>query len=121
MFPVFLSAAVADLTWLLARGLAACCFGLVLCVTVIATYRLFLHPLAPVPGPGWAAVSNIWHAYHVRNGRMAQLAKTLHQKYGEAVRVGPNEVWFNSKEAFDQIYSTWLPSSADYREYEVEN
>ncbi|KAF4508220.1 hypothetical protein G6O67_004629 [Ophiocordyceps sinensis] len=31
---------------------------------------------------------------------------TLHQKYGDAVRVGPNEVWFNSKEAFDQIYGT---------------
>ncbi|KAM4066174.1 cytochrome p450 [Hirsutella rhossiliensis] len=31
---------------------------------------------------------------------------TLHQKYGRVVRVGPNEVWFNSKEAYDQIYNT---------------
>ncbi|PNY24985.1 Pisatin demethylase [Tolypocladium capitatum] len=105
MLPVTTSAAVADLIWLLARGLVASCAGLVLCVAVIATYRLFLHPLACVPGPTCAAVSNIWQARNVRNGRMAELAKTLHQQYGEVVRVGPDEVWFNSKEAFNQIYS----------------
>ncbi|POR31361.1 Pisatin demethylase [Tolypocladium paradoxum] len=105
MSSVSVSAAVAELIWLLARGLVGGCVGLVLCGAVIATYRIFLHPLSRVPGPRWAAVSNVWHAYHVRNGRMAELAKTLHQKYGEAVRVGPNEVWFNSREAFDQIYS----------------
>ncbi|KAG9502499.1 hypothetical protein J7337_005327 [Fusarium musae] len=37
-------------------------------------------------------------------GRMAYLGKTLHGKYGPVVRVGPNEVWFNSKEAFHAIY-----------------
>lgn len=77
------------------------CFSL-LC---IAIYRLLLHPLASVPGPRLAAVSSCWHAYHVRNGRVRLLATTLHEKYGDCVRVGPNEVWFNSKEAFDQIYS----------------
>ncbi|SPJ85851.1 related to pisatin demethylase [Fusarium torulosum] len=37
---------------------------------------------------------------------MALLGKTLHRQYGSAVRVGPNEVWFNSKEAFQAIYSS---------------
>ncbi|KAI5360222.1 putative cytochrome P450 [Septoria linicola] len=29
----------------------------------------------------------------------------LHKQYGSAVRVSPNEVWFDSKEAFAKIYS----------------
>lgn len=83
------------------QGLA----GLALALVLVAVYRLCLHPLARVPGPRLAAVSNIWHALHVRDGRMLQLGKTLHKQYGPVVRVGPNEVWFDSKEAFKSIYS----------------
>jgi hypothetical protein len=71
----------------------------------IAIYRLYFHPLSSVPGPRLAAISNIWYAYQVRSGRMLGLGKTLHEAYGPAVRVGPNEVWLNSKAAFSQIYS----------------
>ncbi|PTB38770.1 hypothetical protein M441DRAFT_198082 [Trichoderma asperellum CBS 433.97] len=90
---------------------AACVLGsgiclLLLSIVSIALYRLFFHPLARVPGPKLAAISNIWHAYHARNGGMFELACTLHQKYGEVVRVGPDELWFNSMEAFDKIYSS---------------
>ncbi|KAK7715838.1 hypothetical protein SLS63_011253 [Diaporthe eres] len=78
-------------------------FGTALLLAV-AVYRLFLHPLSRIPGPRLAAVTNCWLAYHVRNGRMLQLGKTLHTNYGPAVRVGPNEVWFNTKDAFRLIY-----------------
>lgn len=71
----------------------------------VVVYRLFLHPLSRIPGPRLAAVTNCWLAYHVRNGHMLRLGKTLHNKYGPAVRVGPNEVWFNTKDAFRLIYS----------------
>ncbi|KAK3486903.1 cytochrome P450 [Neurospora hispaniola] len=74
-------------------------------ILAIAVYRLYLHPLAGVPGPCLAALSNIWHACHARNGRMYQLGTTLHKRYGPVVRVGPNELWFDSKEAFKTIYS----------------
>ncbi|KAK3317082.1 cytochrome P450 76C2 [Apodospora peruviana] len=77
----------------------------VLFLVAIIIYRLFLHPLARVPGPRLASVSNIWHAYYARNGCMLELGKTLHRTYGPVVRVGPNEVWFNSKDAFKEIYS----------------
>ncbi|KAM3420893.1 hypothetical protein BST61_g4128 [Cercospora zeina] len=76
-----------------------------LSVTSLAIYRLFFHPLAKVPGPTLAAISNVWYAYHARNGHMLRLGKTLHRRYGPAVRVGPNEIWFDSKEAFAKIYS----------------
>jgi hypothetical protein len=78
----------------------------VLSLLTIAVYRLLFHPLARIPGPRLAAISNIWQARHVRNGRVRELGKTLHKKYGPVVRVGPNEVWFNSGEAFKTIYST---------------
>ncbi|RDA92665.1 hypothetical protein CP533_3730 [Ophiocordyceps camponoti-saundersi (nom. inval.)] len=78
---------------------------LVLGAAAVVIYRLWLHPLARVPGPRLAAVSNLWYALQVRNGHAIELAINLHRKYGEAVRVGPNEVWFNSSEAYDQIYS----------------
>jgi hypothetical protein len=77
----------------------------ILPLITIILYRLHFHPLSKVPGPRFAAISNLWHAYHVRNGHMLELGKTLHKRYGPMVRVGPNEVWFNSKEAFKRIYS----------------
>ena len=71
-------------------------------------YRAKLHPLAKVPGPRIAAITTLWYAYHVRNGHMLNLGKTLHKRYGPAVRVRPNEVWFDSEEAFRVIYSMLL-------------
>lgn len=76
-------------------------------------YRLYLHPLSRIPGPRLAAVTNCWYAYQVRNGRMLSLGKTLHKQYGPVVRVGPNEVWFNTKDAFRLIYS----KAGDYRHH----
>ncbi|TDZ19584.1 Cytochrome P450 monooxygenase sdnT [Colletotrichum orbiculare MAFF 240422] len=35
---------------------------------------------------------------------MLRLGKTLHRQYGSVVRVGPNEVWFDSVDAFKHIY-----------------
>ncbi len=35
---------------------------------------------------------------------MFELGKTLHKTYGPVVRVGPNEVWFDSVDAFKVIY-----------------
>ncbi|KAL2016198.1 hypothetical protein VTK56DRAFT_4087 [Thermocarpiscus australiensis] len=87
-------------------GLLGHSFALTLLLALAtALYRLLLHPLSRVSGPRLAAISNVWQAVHVRNGRASELAKTLHKKYGPVVRVGPHEVWFNSAEAFKHIYS----------------
>ncbi|PTB68156.1 cytochrome P450 [Trichoderma citrinoviride] len=82
-------------SWLIWTPLWALGYGLgvlLLSITTIVLYRLFLHPLARIPGPKLAAISNIWHAYHARSGRMFELGKRLHREYGEVVRVGPNEL-----------------------------
>jgi len=73
-------------------------------IAFVVLYRVCLHPLANVPGPRLAAVSNIWHAYHASHGQMLKLATELHRHYGPVVRVGPNEVWFDCEDAFKAIY-----------------
>ncbi|GKT41263.1 cytochrome P450 monooxygenase sdnT [Colletotrichum spaethianum] len=78
--------------------------SLILVTLGVIGYRLLFHPLARVPGPRLAAISNVWYACQVRNGRMLRLGKSLHKRYGPAVRVGPNEVWFDSVDAFKHIY-----------------
>lgn len=93
------------LVFLIAQQLAQLLLLLLLSLLTFAAYRLFFHPLARVPGPKLAAVTNIWQARHIRNGRARELGKELPKKYGHVIRVGPNEVWFNSAEAFKQIYS----------------
>jgi hypothetical protein len=102
---VLISSWVTDAAILIAHiSLGSLVLGIALLLAV-AVYRLFFHPLSRIPGPRLAAVTNGWLAYNVRNGRMLQLGKTLHADYGPAVRVGPNEVWFNTKDAFRLIYS----------------
>ncbi|KAJ4390378.1 hypothetical protein N0V85_007284 [Neurospora sp. IMI 360204] len=91
---------------LLFKTSASLLLFIIVAILAISLYRLFLHPLAGIPGPRLAALSNIWHAYHARNGRMYHLGKTLHKRYGPVVRVGPNELWFDSREAFRRIYNT---------------
>lgn len=90
----------------LAQTLGLLCAALGALLVAVVVKRLFFGPLSQIPGPKLAAVSNIWYAYHAKNGTTATLGKWLHRRYGPAVRVGPNEVWFDSKEAYDIIYST---------------
>lgn len=78
-------------------------------ILLVITYRLFFHPLSSIPGPRLAGVSNVWYANEAKNGRMAILGKNLHRNYGPVIRVGPDEVWFNSKSAFKTIYSELRP------------
>ncbi|KAK5996914.1 Cytochrome P450 monooxygenase sdnT [Cladobotryum mycophilum] len=106
MGPTLLWNSAAGLIWEASRIIIYGFTAFTLFLAAVAVYRLLLHPLARVPGPRLAALSNAWYAYHVRNGRTVELGRKLHQKYGEVVRVGPNELWFNSKEAFDTIYNT---------------
>jgi hypothetical protein len=77
----------------------------------VVIYRLYFHPLAGIPGPRLAAASYAWQAYQLRAGRALGIAG-LHARYGPAVRIGPNEVMFNTKEAYDTIYrrssSIWV-------------
>lgn len=65
---------------------------------------LRLHPLAKIPGPRLNAISRLPYVRHLIKGTTAENVKKLHDKYGDVVRVTPNEISFISGEtAWPQI------------------
>jgi len=56
-------------------------------------YRLSpFHPLAKYPGPVIAKTSKWWGAYINARGETHRCYKQLHDRYGDVVRIGPNEL-----------------------------
>ncbi|KAF7557144.1 hypothetical protein G7Z17_g912 [Cylindrodendrum hubeiense] len=95
-----------------------------LCLPVV--YNVVFHPLARIPGPFLAKISDLWHAYHVSTGTRHILLYDLHTKYGECdaytpfrmkaklsqgplVRIGPNTVSVDSNEGLQKIFSATSP------------
>ncbi|KAF1833178.1 cytochrome P450 monooxygenase-like protein [Decorospora gaudefroyi] len=74
-------------------------------VVYTCIYNVFLHPLKHIPGPLLAGASGIPYVLHMRNGSIVPWMKKLHEEYGDAVRVAPDEVSFISGEtAWPDIY-----------------
>jgi len=68
-------------------------------------YLLYFHPLSKVPGPKLNAITRIPYVRHLLAGTTVDNVTALHEKYGEAVRISPNEVSFTSGEtAYPDIY-----------------
>lgn len=68
-------------------------------------YDLFFSPLSHVPGPKLSAISRLPHVRDVLNGTSVDRITKLHKKYGDVVRISPNEVSFISAgTAFPDIY-----------------
>ena len=71
------------------------------------TYNLFFHPLREFPGPTLAGATSLWRTYKevVKKETLAQELFVLHQKYGDIVRIAPNELHFGNPSSFHEIYS----------------
>lgn len=68
-------------------------------------WTVYIHSLSNVPGPKlWIAFPIFRYASLVRGHQDIDL-RAFHNKYGEAVRFGPNEVSFITAEAWKDIYS----------------
>ncbi|KAF8579798.1 cytochrome P450 [Ramaria rubella] len=74
------------------------------CISLRAFYFLFLHPLADVPGPKLAALTDIWKTQAVFRRKFSSSLRKEHAKYGDVVRIGPNEVSIISPEDVATIY-----------------
>ena len=74
----------------------------VFCLTV---YRLYFHPLARYPGPTLCAVSRLPFLHYLQSGHLVQKTHELHCKYGEIVRLAPNELSFTNPQAWQDIYN----------------
>lgn len=68
-------------------------------------YRLMFSPLAAVPGPWYAAVSDFWLTTHVMRLRQCFAVHDLFERYGPIVRIGPNKIAFRDQQAMRSVYS----------------
>ncbi|KAL4901684.1 hypothetical protein BDW74DRAFT_187274 [Aspergillus multicolor] len=66
--------------------------------------NLITSPLSSIPGPKLFALTKWRLALEGYRGTRTTFMQTLHSKYGDAVRIGPNEVSFNNLSALRAIY-----------------
>ncbi|OQE12327.1 hypothetical protein PENVUL_c001G04696 [Penicillium vulpinum] len=69
-----------------------------------ALYNKFFHSLSKVPGPGLASVSELWRTMRYFRGTWHDDIVSLHRKYGNVVRIAPDEVSFVDATALKSIY-----------------
>ncbi|KAH0833285.1 cytochrome P450 [Lanmaoa asiatica] len=70
----------------------------------ILVYRLSpFHPLAKYPGPVPCRISKFWMAWVSSDGKQHKYYYELHQKYGDVVRIGPNELSFRNADAISPL------------------
>lgn len=65
---------------------------------------LFISPLSKVPGPRHYALTKWRLAWDEWRGHRTSSIQQLHLTYGPALRIGPNEVHFNTPSALRTVY-----------------
>ena len=70
----------------------------------ITIYRLAFHRTRHIPGPFWAKVSKAYGLWMARNTHYTDSLQALHNKYGDIVRIGPNEVSIAHVEALSAVH-----------------
>lgn len=89
---------------------------------LLGLYRIFLHPLAKVPGPLIAKLTSLWHVGHAWLGDDGATLQILHRKYGKVVRIRPNTVDIADGAALGPIYvdKGGFPKTSDYHNFYVD-
>ena len=70
----------------------------------LCIYNVFFHPLRHFPGPKLGASTQLVNVYYILRGVNSRYLCDLHEKYGDVVRSGPNELSFRSASAIKTIY-----------------
>ncbi|KAG6038752.1 hypothetical protein E4U41_003751 [Claviceps citrina] len=86
-------AAVAGVIWL--------CY-----VVTIAVQRLYLSPIAHIPGPRLAALTQYYEFYYdiILGGKYTFKILEMHKKYGSVVRISPWEIHVGEHDFHDELY-----------------
>ncbi|EME41126.1 hypothetical protein DOTSEDRAFT_82343 [Dothistroma septosporum NZE10] len=63
------------------------------------------HPLHDYPGPLLWKATRLTASYHHATGDLYKCIAVIHDEYGRAVRIAPDEVSFSSPSAFPAIYN----------------
>ena len=67
-------------------------------------YNLYLHPLKSYPGPWFARASRIPFVYYQITGRLPQEMVKWHEKYGDTIRIAPNDISYIQSQAWFDIH-----------------
>lgn len=68
-------------------------------------YNLYFHPLSKFPGPKLWAVSRLPFIYCLLTGKLVRREREFHEKYGDIIRLAPDEVSFANEQAWNDIYT----------------
>ena len=71
-----------------------------------AIYNVYFHPLKNFPGPWLARATPFPYVWRLCNGKMVSWTTELHLKYGDVVRIEPNELTFTAPSAWAEIYTS---------------
>ncbi|KAJ5619755.1 hypothetical protein N7510_003739 [Penicillium lagena] len=74
------------------------------CFSCWIIYTLLFHPLSRYPGPKLAAISPLVHLLWDIKGQQHSIIRSLHDKYGEVVRIAPNSLAYRAAPAWRDIY-----------------
>lgn len=80
-----------------------------LAIYCFVIHPLYIHPLHIIPGPRFFALTRWRLAWEDLQSRRTRTIHALHQRYGPVVRIGPNEIHFNSLSALKKIYGPGSP------------
>ncbi|PSR79892.1 cytochrome P450 [Coniella lustricola] len=89
----------------------------------LACHRLYLHPLANIPGPWFAAISPLFLYTICYLGVEGRVSLHYHQKYKTTVlRVAPDAVSISDGDSLHQVYLAGggLPKDARYSNFRIE-
>ncbi|KAF9769142.1 hypothetical protein IL306_013504 [Fusarium sp. DS 682] len=88
--------------------LAAAVALIALRIVSTIVYRLYLSPLAKIPGPKLAALTFFYEFYYdvIKRGKFLWKIQELHHQYGPIVRINPYEVHINDDNFYDEIYAS---------------
>src|SRR5436305_888718 len=73
-------------------------------VVAIAIYNTFSHPLCRFPGPKLWAAFRFPYVLSLHRGDLHIQMKAFHDRYGDIVRIAPNELSFTDARAWKDIY-----------------
>ncbi|KAH8880467.1 cytochrome P450 [Thozetella sp. PMI_491] len=99
---IFSYAGIASVSILAAVGIAGAAgivYWLLGCI-----YNLTLHPLARFPGPLLYRATRLATVNRMLRGDLYSDLLRLHKKYGDVVRIAPNELAFAHENAWKEIY-----------------
>ncbi|KAE8337772.1 hypothetical protein BDV24DRAFT_154053 [Aspergillus arachidicola] len=81
----------------------ACAAAATFCLASTVVYNIFFHPLARYPGPLSHAASRIPYFIRVFKGTLPFDMLDFHKRYGDVVRIAPDELAFSHPDAWKDI------------------